>query len=164
MSNSALTSRDVKSLLKYIYKRYGQQYRMMEPGDILNETILYMLENGKKLTTNYIAASTFYALSAKRKQQQRMDKIQNSEKFFFHEKQREEMYSFYSYKKKKDVIKYPIQCVTTGKLFKTTTEAAKFYKTSQGNISRCINGNSSYTTAGKYNGLPLQWKRLTKDN
>jgi len=47
----------------------------MEPGDILNEIILYMLENGKKLTTNYIAASTFYALSAKRKQQQRMDKI-----------------------------------------------------------------------------------------
>lgn len=164
MNNLTLTSNDIRILIKYIYKRYGSQYKMMNPEDILNETILYMLEEGKELVPRYIAFSTFYAITNKIKQKNRLDRIKNSGQFFFHEKQREEMYSFYSYKKKKDPSAYPIYCITTKKSFKNVSEAARFYNTDQSNLNKCLNGSKNYPSAGKYNGITLQWKRLTYQN
>lgn len=47
-------------------------------------------------------------------------------------------------------------CLTTGKIFRTALEAAVYYKTHNGNILKCCNGE--YSFSGKVNNTPLVWR------
>lgn len=51
-----------------------------------------------------------------------------------------------------------VLCTTTGKIFNSQKEAAKFYNIYETGIGDCCNGRIS--TAGKFNGEKLKWKHI----
>lgn len=170
-----LTSNDLKSLRLYITKRYGANHYRLEPDDILNETILYLIERNKFEATNirYIASSTFFAIRNLKRKQAVISKLQSSELLKINETiKEEELPTPYedtyeselkvlmaNYKKPEaGTPKVPIICISTGEKFNSVSDAAKKYNVDRSAIRRNINKLCDY--AGKYNGLKLVWKDL----
>ena len=50
-------------------------------------------------------------------------------------------------------------CITTGKIFESIAEAARYYKVNEYGISSCCRDRAK--TAGKLNGVPLKWMYLS---
>lgn len=55
-----------------------------------------------------------------------------------------------------------ILCITTGKVFSSISEAARFYNISQPNISKCLKGERQSAGKDPQTGQKLFWKRLDK--
>jgi hypothetical protein len=170
-----LTNSDIKSLRLYITKRYGSNHYRLEPDDILNETVLYLIERNKFEATNirYIASSTFFAIKNLKRKQAVISKLQSSELLKINETIKEEELStpyedtyeselktlIANYKKPEaGTPKAPVICVSTGEKFNSISDAARRYKIHGSAIRRNINKLCDY--AGKYNGLKLVWKDL----
>lgn len=53
-----------------------------------------------------------------------------------------------------------VLCITTGKIFPSLSEAARFYNTHQSNITKCLKGQRKTSGKDPETGKPLQWKLL----
>ena len=172
-----LTNDDLKSLRLYIIKRYGLNYYKLEPDDILNETIIYLIEKDRFKTSDirYIAHSTFYAISNLKKKHNLSEKLKNNNLLKIEESLKEEQIQtpynnlyqkelqklMLNYKPKSDgKPKVSIICLTTGEKFNSISEAANKYKLSVSNISRNIRKEIPFV--GKLNGQKLVWEKLNK--
>lgn len=54
-----------------------------------------------------------------------------------------------------------VLCVTTGKIFPSLSEAARYYNTAQSNISKCLKGERKSSGKDPETGEKLIWKRIT---
>ena len=167
-----LSLKDVKSLRLYITKRYGKIHYNLEPDDILNETILYLIERDKLTNSNikYIASTTFYAIRNLKSKNLVIYKLMNSNIVKINEQIKEEILTtpfnttyekelqnlMLNYKKPEaDKAKKRIICLTTGEEFDSMSKAAKKYGIDTSAIRKNI--KKLTISAGKCNGVKLMW-------
>jgi ethanolamine utilization protein EutA (predicted chaperonin) len=172
-----LTNSDLKNLRLYIIKRYGRNYYRLEPDDILNETIVYLIEKNKFKSSNirYIASSTFYAISNLKKRYVVSEKLKKNNLLKIEETLKEEQIqtpynNLYEKELQKLILNYKpkssgksrvgIICLTTGEKFDSISDAANKYKLSVSNIGRNLRKEIPFV--GKLNGQKLVWEKLNK--
>jgi hypothetical protein len=97
LNNLVLTYKDIGDIRRYIFKRYGKSHFGLEPDDILNETILYMLETNREINPRHIASSTFYAISTEKKRHKRYLSLLSSHLLKTSENIKQDNYSFFSF-------------------------------------------------------------------
>lgn len=88
-----------------------------------------------------------------RTEESRMKQSKNNAKYWQDKKRLDETKIKISESNKKMVL-----CLTTKKIFKSLTEAGRFYNIDAGHISSCCKGKRK--SCGKYNGQKLVWKYL----
>ena len=167
-----LTLRDVKSLRLYIAKRYGKIHYNLEPDDILNETILYLIERDKLNVSNikYIASTTFYAIKNLKRKNLVVYKLMNSNLVKINEQMRQEILdtpfdTTYEKQINKLMLNYRkplagkckkrVICLTTGEEFDSMSKAAKKYGIDTSAIRKNI--KKLTISAGKCDGVKLMW-------
>ena len=69
---------------------------------------------------------------------------------------------FHQSKEAKQKLSKKVICITTGETFDSMKEAGYHYNVAHSNISACCRKRKQ--SAGKLNGVPLQWKYLEDDD
>lgn len=179
MSNSVLTSSKYKSLRKKINTKYGKNEVILAE-DIIQESYLKLLEAGHDITDpRYVMNTAKYITLNAIKVNANHKRLSGDYGYFTSiyspDRRLEQQDVYLEYKQllidKEADIKLAIAspdktrqvlCVTTGEVFRTSSKAAKAYGISPSMISKNLSGKKK--SAGKINGMALQWRRLTKDN
>jgi hypothetical protein len=167
MNSYSWTSSSIIKLKKKLSYRY-RNYKGIEIDDILNESILKVLESGADI--NYIG-NILQAARCFMSNRSKIIKTRTSLQHMLYNcymtaQHTETPYDILSEKEQPlqlkvtgKGIKIPIVCLTTGEVFQTLAAAAITYGISVSTLSKHISGKRK--SAGKYKDLKLQWKRLT---